>query len=164
MLGLLRPPGAHFAPPSLMGLILGSTYSTTLWRLRGLILGLLGLSLEFSWAPPGAHFEASWGPLGLIWGLLRPSGLLGPPGAHFGSPEASWGSFGASWVHFGPPAASWDSFGVSERLLAHFGPPGAHVGPPEILGFILGLLRPPGAHFGPPEVSWGSFWPSWSSF
>ncbi len=114
-------------------------------------MGLLGPSVGLSWAPPGAHSGASWGPLVLVWGLMGPSGLLGAPGAHSGLPGLI-------------PQASWASFWLSARLLAHFGSPGAHFGILRPPGFhfglpelILGLLRPPDppeAYFGPPETSW----------
>ena len=80
-----------------------------------------------------ASWEAPQVPLGGLWALLGPSGLLqwlswallGPPGPLLGALEAflailgavlgpSWRFLGCSWAHLGRPGASgkhfWTSF------------------------------------------------------
>ena len=134
LFGLLRPvfrvgdpkKCRTVVPGALLGVKI-STKSQVLgsWRLRGLILGLLGTSggppgtlLGSHFGCPGASwvsFWPSWGLLGFILAFLRLIlGLLGPPGAHFSAPGALLGSpavhSGPPPVHSGPPGASWGSF------------------------------------------------------
>ena len=84
---LLAPPGGDLGPPGV---------------LCGPLLG-----------PSWGSFLDSWSLLGLI------SGLLGPTGAHFWPAATSWGSSLASWGlpggHFWPPG------GILELFRSHFG-------------------------------------------
>ena len=101
--------------------------------------------------PPGPFLGPSW---------VRPGGVPGPSGRHFGVTKTTHFEHVCSWRLRGLILALREAFlGLSWGPLgAHFWPPGASWGlvlallglcwvSCDLLGFISGLLAPPGSNF-----------------